>query len=97
MPEKLQVYKTPCKNCLYSDKAIVSPERVADITKECLETDTYFICHISSQEGGSTCCNRFFHRYSKDVLITRAAIAFNQVVFTPMPETEALIPYRLQG
>ena len=82
----MNVYKTPCTNCLFTKNRLVSEERAKDIVSECLENDTWFICHKSSIEGGNTCCSSFYQNHQKDVFPLRLAklIGIIEFIETPM-------------
>ena len=81
----LTVYKKPCKECLFSDNAIVDPKRKLEVLESCFKKDTWFICHKSSLEGGSTCCKGFFDRHRADVKDLRIASYFSLVEFVDLP------------
>lgn len=56
----IKVFKTPCKNCLFSKDRIVSPQRAKGILKDCTKKQTHFICHKASMNGEDICCSRFY-------------------------------------
>jgi hypothetical protein len=76
-----QVTKKRCKNCLFSDERIVSPERAEEIVSGCLKDDDFFICHQSSLNEGKVCCRGFYDKYKFDITLARVATIFNQVKF----------------
>jgi hypothetical protein len=69
----MKVYKEQCDQCLLSKNRIVSSERAKDIIKECVNENTYFICHKSSIDGGKIGCKGFFDKFGdKTKLISLA-------------------------
>ena len=93
---KFQVYKKPCKNCLFSEDRIVPESRAKNLVAECIQDNTYFICHVSSSEGGEVCCYGFWQRYRNKVTLLKASEYFEQVEFIPVPDSIKRIPYRDQ-
>ena len=67
----LKVYDNPCENCLLSENRIVNSKRAKDIIKDCVDSNTYFICHKSSMNNGKVCCKTFFDNFSDKVSILK--------------------------
>ena len=81
----MTVYDKPCANCLFTKNRIVSEERAEEIVNDCLEKDTWFICHKSSIEGGNTCCSSFYKKHQKDIFPLRLAALIGLVEFVETP------------
>jgi len=63
-----EVKKERCDQCLYSKDKIVSNSRRKEIISGCRSSDSHFICHKSSMEGGETCCRGFYDTESTNLM-----------------------------
>ena len=63
-----KVKKEKCDQCLFSEDKIVTNSRRKNIIQNCLQSDTHFICHKSSIEGGSACCRGFYETESTNLM-----------------------------
>ena len=59
-----KVMSEPCDQCLFTKNKIVSDARRKQILRECVETDTHFICHKATMQSASaqTCCASFHEK-----------------------------------
>lgn len=91
----IKVFDKRCKNCLYSDARIVSPEEAAKITDECIEQGTHFICHVATMNNGEDVMCRGYHDSHGDSSAKlRLARRLNAVRYIPQPDTDAqLVSY----
>ncbi|MBL7789374.1 MAG: hypothetical protein JNL75_06015 [Chitinophagales bacterium] len=91
----LKVYNNKCKNCLFTQDRIVSSERAKEIIQECKDTNTHFICHLSTMENnGNICCRGFFDNEGDDIDKIQIAKRLGLVEFVETPESDKLPPYR---
>ena len=74
-----KVKKEKCDQCLFTEKRIVRKGRMREILSDCKQSDSHFICHKSSIEGGSDCCKGFYD--TQDSQMIRIAQRFNAVEF----------------
>lgn len=65
----LKVCKNQCGKCLFSKNRIVPVERKKEILQNCIENQTYFICH----EHDNTVCNKFFNNMGQVSSLVRIA------------------------
>lgn len=77
----LKVFKTRCDQCLFSKNRIVSNQRAAEIIKDCLKKQTYFICHKATIEGESVMCRGFYDEMGYHSQQLRIAERLNAVEF----------------
>ena len=89
-----QVYKNPCKNCLFTKNRIVSEERAKQIIQDCVKNGTHFICHKASMEGKDICCKLFYDNFSKSCQLIRIAQRLNCVEFVEQEDLEKLPIYK---
>lgn len=89
----LQVYSTCCKNCLFSENRIISPQRAASILADALQDDTYFICHAASMKGEEVVCRKFYEEHKEDNRALQIAQRLGIVEFVPQPEKKRLPSY----
>jgi len=89
-----KVYKKPCKNCLLSDDAIVSPERRSYIISNCTRKQTDFTCHVASIEGEDVCCHNFYKQHGHVSQLARIAERLGAVEMVDLPEKERLASHR---
>jgi hypothetical protein len=88
----MKVYKDPCKNCLLSADAIVSPKRRKEIINHCVSEQTHFICHKSSSHD--ICCKTFYDKMGNVSQLVRIAERLKAVEFIEQPEAEKLPSHR---
>lgn len=89
------VYEKCCGNCLLSTERIVSPQRAKDLVKDCLQQDTYFVCHKSTmQDDGGTCCKAFYDKFGQQINLVRIAQRLGVVKFVPQPDIKKLTPHK---
>jgi len=87
----MKVYKTPCKNCLLSPDAIVSPARRKEIIKKCANQQTFFVCHKASIQGGEDiCCKTFYDKLGHVSQMIRIAKRLGIVEEVDQPDCEKL-------
>lgn len=86
----MKVYKSCCKNCLFSSDALVSKERVKQIIEDCKKNQTYFICHKSKD----VCCKSFYDKLGPVSEMIRIAERMNMVEHIEQSESEKLVPYK---
>lgn len=90
-----QVYQDKCQNCLFTQDRIVSSKRAKDIIQDCKDSDTHFICHLSTMENnGNICCRGFFDTVGDDIAKIQIAKRLGAVEFIETPDSEKLLPYR---
>lgn len=89
----MQVYKEPCKNCLLSKDRIVSPERMKEIIKGCIQKQTHFVCHKASMNGENVCCKTFFDKLGQHSQLVRISERLNMIEFVDQPDSEKLITH----
>jgi len=70
-----------CSECLFSSAKVVPQSRADEIIKECLRTDTHFICHKLD-----ICCRGFFDKHAADVWHIRLARLLDGVIFVDHTE-----------
>jgi len=91
------VYNKRCKNCLFSEDRIVSPERAQDIIEGCLKKKGYFVCHKATIQNTAleVMCRGYYDKYGDQVdklqLYKELGIA---VQFIPLPDNKPLVPFR---
>jgi len=92
---KFQVYKKPCKNCLFTKDRIVSKERKEEIVEECIKENTHFICHKSTK----ICCSSFHKKYPGLSISERIAhISGGKIEYVELPPDQVkLLSYTKQG
>lgn len=83
-----QVCNKACKQCLFSDKRIVSLARKREIIDQVLRNNSYFVCHKSTIAGGSACCRAFYAKHGRDTAIIRLAEAMGALEFVDVEHTE---------
>lgn len=88
----MKVYSHPCQNCLFSKEAIVSPKRVAQVLQDCVETQTFFICHKASIKGEEICCSTFYERMSHLIQAVKIEQFLGTVIMVPREEEEIKLP-----
>lgn len=88
----LLLQKRMCKNCLFTDKKLVSDERKEQLIEEALKEDSKFICHLSK----SACCRGFFEKYQNDSLLLRLAKMWNLIKEVDIKSDKTFISYRDQ-
>lgn len=85
------VYQQQCQNCLLTKKALVDPNRVKEIIKECLDAQTHFVCHKSTlQDDTGVCCRGFFDKYGDEVDKIQIFKRLNLIEFIELPDNEQL-------
>lgn len=58
-----------CNQCLFSANKIVSNERKRELIRNCVNMDSFFVCHKQQTVGGKQdfglglCCRGFFDRF----------------------------------
>jgi len=68
-----------CDECLFSPGKIVDQERKEEIIENCLENNSFFICHKFGIEGDEgtigedVCCRGFFESYGNEINLIRIA------------------------
>lgn len=90
----LKVYKTCCKNCLFSDDRIVSPRRAQSIIKECLQEQTHFICHNATMNDEEIICRAFYDRLGEHSQAIRIAERLEVVEEVDQTQKGKLRSYR---
>lgn len=73
-----------CGQCLFSKNKIVSDRRKESLLKEIVQTQSYFVCHKSSQSGGDVCCRGFYEKLGEHSQMIRIAERLNCVKFVPV-------------
>lgn len=89
----LKVYKQPCKNCLFSQDAIVSPARRKEILDGIKKKQSWFACHKSTERKENIMCRTFYDQLGFYSQMVRIAERLNQVEFVEMPEHERYVSY----
>jgi predicted PolB exonuclease-like 3'-5' exonuclease len=90
----LKVFKECCKNCLLSKDRIVDSKRVKEITKECLENQTHFICHKATMnDDEEVLCKSFFDKFGHYSQMVRIAERLGALEFVDQPDAEKLPPF----
>jgi len=89
----MKVYKTPCKNCLLSKDAIVSPQRRGDLLNEIRQNGSYFVCHVASMKGEDVCCRRFYDQLGHESQLVRIAQRLKIIEEVEQPESDRLTPW----
>lgn len=77
-----------CDECLFSSAKIVSDSRRDDVLATCEATDTHFVCHKFTIEGGEnadTCCRGFYDRSPGATPAMRLAHYLDIVKFIDLP------------
>lgn len=78
----LEVFKTKCNQCLYTNKRITSKERADEIIAKCIKDGNYFICHKSTiKDEGKVCCSSFYKKHGDKAQIVQIAKRLNVVKF----------------
>lgn len=79
----MEVRKTKCDQCLFTDNRIVSQKRAGDVVKDCLKRDTYFICHKTQTEDApqDMCCRGFWDQHKNNFNLGRIAQRLQAVRF----------------
>lgn len=89
----LKVYKEPCKNCLFSQDAIVSPGRRKEILDGIKKSQSYFECHKSTEAGENIMCRTFYDQLGFYSQIVRIAERLNAIDFVDMPDHDKYVSY----
>lgn len=88
-PKTLRIYKSPCKNCLFTKNRIVSPRAADEYIQKNRKQHTAFECHISSMsddpEQNNVCCYNYWKEYQDKSLLFALARSLNVIRFQPMP------------
>lgn len=93
MTPGLAVMRSPCNECLFSRRRLVSAERKAAIIKDCLATDTHFLCHKGTLFDQQIVCAAWAKRYTSQGI--RIAGRLNMIVRVDGPaarEKELVLP-----
>lgn len=85
----MQVFETPCQNCLLTKGRIVPPERAKEIVEGCKKDQSYFICHNSED----ICCRKFFDGFKNDIQVLQICERYNIVQFIPQANDRKLMPF----
>lgn len=85
-----RVHAKQCKNCLFSKDRLVSPKRMQQIIRECVQKQSYFICHCDTEHGeenaeGGVCCRGFFDSMGQVSQMIRIATRLNMIRFVDLP------------
>lgn len=89
-----KVFKEPCKNCLLSPDAIVSPDRRKEILQECAKEQKHFTCHKATMKGEDVCCRTFYDKMGHISQSIRMAERLRVVEFVDQEDTEKLPTYK---
>lgn len=89
----LKVYKEPCKNCLFSQDAIVSPERRKEILDGIKRKQSWFACHKATEKGKQIMCRTFYDQLGHYSQMVRIAERLNGIEFVDMPEHDKYVSY----
>jgi hypothetical protein len=90
----LKVFKECCKNCLLSEDRIVSPKRAKQIIKDCVENQTYFICHKATMNNEEVVCKRFFDEMGYKSQMVQIAQRLNALEFVDQPDVKKLPTFK---
>jgi hypothetical protein len=90
----MKVYKECCKNCLLSQDAIVSPQRVKGILNTCKKEQSHFICHKASMEGKDICCKSFYDKMGGVSQLIRISERLGVIEFVEQPDHEKMPTYK---
>lgn len=90
----LEIFEKPCKNCLFSKDAIVSPKIVNEILLRCVQNDTHFECHEATMKNKKTVCSTFYTKLGNNSRHVRFAKQFSLLRFVPQKDHEMLPTYK---
>ena len=91
----LKVFKECCKNCLLSEDRIVSSKRAKEIIKDCLRSQTHFICHKATiNDNEEVVCSKFYNTIGYRSQMVRIAQRLNALEFVDQEDTEKLPTYK---
>lgn len=91
----MKVFKECCKNCLLTNDRIVSSARAKEIINECVEKQSFFICHKSSMQDKDEkiMCKSFHDKFGHHSQLLRIAERLNAVRFVEQTDSEKLPTY----
>jgi len=74
-----KVCSKQCQNCLVTADRIVSPEAAGEILKQCLEDDSFFVCHRATMgdlgEGNDqVMCKGFYDLTDRYQILERVGL-----------------------
>ncbi len=88
--DKLLVYKTCCKNCIFTENRIVSKDRAQSILSNALRKGTYFICHSASIRNKDIVCRRFYDEHRHHSRLIQVAERLDVLEFVEQPDNRKL-------
>lgn len=70
-----KVQRKKCDQCLFTDARIVSESRMKDVVQDCLDKDTFFVCHKTQVHAlkESVCCRGYWDEYKNQFNLGRIA------------------------
>jgi len=77
-----------CNECLFSEDKIVDDKRRKQIVKNCLQKDSYFICHKATLAGQEVCCRAFYDKLGIQINLIRVAQRLKIVEFVDVEHLE---------
>lgn len=90
----MKVYKDCCKNCLLSKDAIVGPNRVKEIIRECIRKQSYFVCHKATMDGDQIVCKNYYDKLGHVSQLIRIAERLNMITFVEQSDSKKLATYK---
>lgn len=81
----LKVYDKQCDQCLFTNNRVVSARRYQQIVKDCIQKQSFFVCHKASINEETICCKGYFDKLGSYSQLIRIAERLNAVQFIEQP------------
>ena len=97
--QRLRVLGRPCETCIFKpgNRMSLRPGQRDQMVAQCLEKDSYIICHDTlAPRIRAAVCRGFFNRHARDVLPLRLAIALGIVEHVDPPPSRLAPPVAAQ-